>query len=220
MNDKDILNTLLHQLSGYWESYDVNILEACVPVALNRVEEDFIASALGRVFDGDKVIFSPYHSVTWSIFLYYLSNTIFRNNGEVKKADMIYYLNKIMNSNDWFYPISLPIHFMAEHVIGSVLGRATYGDYLFIYQGVTIGGNWRNGKLFYPTLGTNVLMYANSTVLGDTFIGNNVIIAADSYIINEVIPDNCIVFGKSPNIELKIKSEEYIKDRTSCIWKW
>lgn len=136
------------------------------------------------------------------------------------EADIVYYLNKIMHANDWFYQIKLPVHFLAEHPIGSVLGKANYGDYLFVYQGTTIGGNRKKGKLFYPTLGSNVLLYANSTVLGDTKIGNNVIISADTYLLNEDIPDNCIVFGKSPNINIKMKSEQQIKDMTNHIWKW
>lgn len=65
-----------------------------------------------------------------------------------------------------------------------------------------------------------VCMYANATILGNTIIGNNVIISADTYLINEVIPDNSIVFGKSPNIVIKEKSENEIKDLTSNIWKW
>lgn len=140
--------------------------------------------------------------------------------GGILEADIVYYLNKIMHANDWFYQIELPEHFMAEHPLGSVLGKAVYGDYLFIYQGTTVGGNRKDGALLYPTLGNNVLLYANSTVLGNTQIGNNVIIAADTYLMNEIIPDNCIVFGKSPHIKMKIKDEKYIKDMTSHIWRW
>lgn len=116
--------------------------------------------------------------------------------------------------------INLPNHFLAEHPIGSVLGRAEYGDYFFVYQGTTVGGNRKDGIIYYPTLGENVLMYANSTVLGNTKIGNNVIIAANSYLINEQIPNNCIVFGRSPDITIKVESEDKIKDMTSHIWKW
>ena len=53
---------------------------------------------------------------------------------------------------------------MAEHPLGSVLGKADYGDYLFVYQGTTIGENRKGDKLFYPVLGNNILLYANSTI--------------------------------------------------------
>lgn len=76
--------------------------------------------------------------------------------------------------------------------MGSVLGKAKYSDYLFVYQGITIGGN-RNGKeLFHPTIGNNVVLYANATVLGKTVLGDNAIIAVNSYLINENIPSNSI----------------------------
>lgn len=50
-----------------------------------------------------------------------------------------------------------------------------------------------------------MVLYAYIKVLGNTKIGNNVIISANSYLINEEIPDNCIVFGQIPNIVIKKK---------------
>ena len=65
-----------------------------------------------------------------------------------------------------------------------------------------------------------MILFANSTVLGDTHIGNNVVVSANTYLINEVIPDNCVVFGKSPDIVIKQKTEEEIKQYTRHIWGW
>lgn len=125
-----------------------------------------------------------------------------------------------MNGVDWYHKVKLPIHFFSEHPLGSVLGNASYGDYLFVYQGTTVGGNRNNGTIKYPILGNNVLMYANATILGDSHIGNNVIIGADAYLLNATVPDNCLVFGKSPNPVIKVKTEAYIKEKTAHIWRW
>ncbi len=102
------------------------------------------------------------------IYQIHLVNT----GGEVLCAEQVYYLNKILHSVDWYYEIELPKHFMVEHPLGSVLGRAQYGDYLYIYQGVTIGGNvkLKTGELDYPTLGDNVLLYSNAKILGNSHI--------------------------------------------------
>lgn len=137
-----------------------------------------------------------------------------------KEADYCYYLNKIMHANDWFYAIDLPVHFLVEHPLGSVLGRATYGDYLFVYQGTTVGGNRSHGKLCYPVIGNNVILFANASILGNCKIGNNVVIAADTTVVNENVPDNCIVFGKSPYLTVKEKTEQEIKKYTEHIWGW
>lgn len=83
-----------------------------------------------------------------------------------------------------------------------------------------MGGNRSKGVLSYPKIGTNVILFANATVLGDSYIGNNVVIAAGTQIINETIPDNCIVFGKSPELIIKEKTEAEIKKYTQHIWGW
>lgn len=135
-------------------------------------------------------------------------------------AETVYYLNKILHSVDWFYEIELPSHFMVEHPLGSVLGRANYGDFLFIYQGVTVGGNISssNGVPVYPTLGNNIILFSDAKVLGDVHVGNNVIFGANSYVINEDIPDDSMVFGMSPNLVIKHEPEK-IKEYMKRIWK-
>ena len=65
------------------------------------------------------------------IFLYYLSHEIYANTQNTILCDKIYYLNKIMNSVDLFYAIELPQKFGAEHPLGSVMGRAKYGEGFF-----------------------------------------------------------------------------------------
>lgn len=223
----DVFQLVIHQLHSIFIGVDKEIIAQAVPKALQAIEDDFRGLNNSRLNRKDDIVFNTDHTVTWMIFLYRLShelgtNTVYRADISTvpAEADKVYYLNKVLHSNDWYHQVNLPIHFICEHPLGSVLGRAKYGDYLTIYQGITIGGNRNQGKLFYPELGNNVVLYANATVLGDSHIGNNVIISADSYLINETIPDNCIVFGKSPNIQIKVKSEEEIKDMTSHIWKW
>lgn len=217
-----IENLVLHQLKNFFIDIDEGKVVSSIKYAIKDMEENYKELSSDRYYDsGGKIIFNPCHSVTWMIFLYRLSWHLAHKNEKIpKEADMVYYLNKIMHANDWYYMINLPIHFWCEHPLGSVLGRAKYSDYLMVYQNVTIGGNRKNGKIFYPTLGKNVCLYAGATILGDTKIGNNVIVSADSYLINETIPDNCIVFGKSPNIVIKAKSELEILDMTSHIWRW
>ena len=219
---EEIKQLVLKQLSNFWTDTDEKVISNSLPAAIEAVRLNFKSLPNKRFSIGGNAILSPYISVQWMIFLYRLAHQIYIDNrGDIpKEADQIYYLNKAMHANDWFYAIDLPTHFMCEHPLGSVLGRADYGDYLFVYQGTTIGGNRKKGDLSYPVLGNNVILYANSTILGDSHIGNNVVVSSGTYIINEIIPDNCIVFGKSPNLTIKIKSEDQIKQYTQHIWGW
>ncbi|MBQ6024777.1 MAG: transferase [Lachnospiraceae bacterium] len=218
----DVEMILIHQLKQHWIDIDESIIHDAIPNTLKKISVSFQNLNDSRFYCNGEVRFSPYNSLHWSIFLYRLSNELYRTSSGIipKEADMVYYLNKIFNSVDWFYAIELPPHFLCEHPLGSVLGRAKYGDYFFVYQGTTVGGNRNNGKLCYPVIGKNVIMFANSTILGESIIGENVVISAETYIINEVIPDNSIVFGKSPNLIIKNKSPEMIKKYTEHIWRW
>lgn len=215
---------LIHQMKNYFIDVNEQEIRSVVPEALGIVETNFKASANSRLNDGVNVRFDTNHSVTWMIFLYTVSHILgeksscFQGESTVT-ADQVYYLNKIMHSNDWYHQIKLPTHFMCEHPLGSVLGRAHYGDYFMIYQGTTVGGNRTNGTLFYPEFGDFVTMYANSTVLGNCKIGNNVIISADTYLINDNVPDNSYVFGVSPNIKVVTKTKEEMIKKIEHIWR-
>ena len=50
-------------------------------------------------------------------------------------------------------------------------------------------------------------------VVGDFHLGNNIEVSAQAFIRDEVIPDNCLVFGKSPNLVIKQRSYEEMKSR-------
>lgn len=152
---------------------------------------------------------SLYNSVMNCIFLYWLSRELFQS-GRQELADKVYYLNKMLNAVELFYEVELSSIWSCEHPLGSVMGRADYGDYFFFYQGCTVGGNFkRNGKIVYPAIGHHVKMFSNSKILGDSHIGNHVIISANSYIKDQNVPDDTIVFGQSPNLVFK---ENFFKD--------
>lgn len=69
------------------------------------------------------------------------------------------------------------------------------GKNLSVYQGVTIGnkGNGSRSEIT-PTIGDNVSICANATVIGGIKIGNNVVIGAGSVVTKDV-PDNCVAHG-------------------------
>ena len=212
---------LQRQLSNYWTQVDFDVIEKALPKTLDRMSD--VLEALSKknkyVWQNGTVIFSPMHSVQYSIFLYLLANTIFRMK-DIREADCIYYLNKIMNSCDWFYAVELTKIFYAEHPLGSVLGRAQYGDRLFIYQGCTVGGNWnKDGILSYPVIGENVLMYAGSSILGNSHIGDNVIISAGTKILNHDIPAESIVFENAGELIIRQVGYGEIHKRQAHIWK-
>lgn len=154
--------------------------------------------------DGESY-FNPFHSVQYMIYLYYLANSIYRKEGGLLICDKLYYLNKALNGIDLFYAVEMPDFFMAEHPVGSVIGRAKLGEGFSIFQNCTVGGSGSIGHEVYPVIGNNVTMYAGSMIIGDSKIGNNVSVGAGAVVKNQSVPDNSLVFGQSPNLIIKHK---------------
>lgn len=150
-----------------------------------------------------KTYFNPFHSCQYTIFLYYYARIIAMQTEGRLLADKLYYLNKMMNGVDLYHQIELPAVWGCEHPMGSIMGRATFGEYFFFYQGCTVGGDHNT----YPVIGHHVRLFANSTVLGESHIGNNVWIGAGALVKNTDIPDNSLVFGQSPNLIIKQRKD-------------
>ena len=84
--------------------------------------------------------------------------------------------------------------FFIDHGTGVIIGETTIiGDNVRIYQGVTLGGlslaNPRSlcGKKRHPTIGNNVIIYANATILGgETVIKDNTTVKGNSFITKSI----------------------------------
>lgn len=94
------------------------------------------------------------------------------------------------------------------HPIGIVIGAyVKIGNNCQIYQNVTIGSKDKfANKEQYPKIGDNVIIYANSVLIGNIIIGNNVIIGAGS-IVTTSIPDNSIAAGNPCRVIKMINGE-------------
>lgn len=195
-----LVNRQLANMFGLCDDIAVYLDEA-----LDRVERCFDQNKNKYYHNASGLVnFSPFHSGQYSIFLYYLANTVYLKSKNHSLSTKLYYLNKIMNSVDWYYELELPEYWGVEHPLASVLGRARYSNGFFFYQGCTVGGN--KGK--YPVLGENVILYSNASILGNSSIGNNVAVSTGTTVLDAVIPSNSLVFGQSPNLVIKSQKAE------------
>jgi len=82
-----------------------------------------------------------------------------------------------------------------DHGSGVVIGEtAEVGDGSTIYQGVTLGGTSLSHGKRHPTLGKNVTVGANATVLGAITVGDNAKVGSGSVVVKDV-PANATVVG-------------------------
>lgn len=152
-----------------------------------------------------------YHTDKYATFLYFLSHSLYKAD-KAKLATKVYYLNKILHGIDIYYEICLPEVFYLTHPVGSVFGRAGYGNYLCVYQNCTIGGDTRDGEICYPTLGEGVVLCTSSKVIGKCQVGDNVIFGANAFIINTDVPSNSIVVGSYPHHRILPSNHNVLKE--------
>jgi serine O-acetyltransferase len=143
----------------------------------------------------------PLHVMKHPIYLYLLSRVIFERNlkDDHRLKDRLYCLNKALHGCSIYFKVKMPAVFFLNYATQVVLGDCTYGENLVVYQGVTVGGY--RGKL--PVLGANVVLMPNCIVSGSTSLGNDVVISAGVTCINQLIPDNTIVFN-SPSRQSEV----------------
>ena len=199
---KEILKNLVRQLTSYFSISDeeIQLLEDLSDGVFTRCAVCFSENNNKYYSKEGEAYFNPHHSGQYSIFLYFFSNSIFHQaKDNIRLADKMYYLNKIMNALDLFYEVELPEIFMLDHPVGTVIGRATYGNHFSFTQNCTIGNN----RDIYPVIGEHVTVSAGAMILGNCKIGNHVILGAGACIKDENIPDNSLVFGSSPNLIIK-----------------
>ena len=85
--------------------------------------------------------------------------------------------------------------FFIDHGMGVVVGEtAEIGDYVTLFQGVTLGGTGKERGKRHPTLGNHVVVGAGAKILGGITIGDNVKIGANSVVLKNV-PANSTVIG-------------------------
>ncbi len=102
--------------------------------------------------------------------------------------------------------------FFIDHGMGVVIGgTAEIGENCMLFHGVTLGGTGKHKDKRHPTLGNNVLIGAQATLLGPINIGNNVKIGAETVIIDHDVPDNCTVIG-APGKIVKLNEEKINKE--------
>lgn len=87
--------------------------------------------------------------------------------------------------------------FKVPHPVGIVIGRCEIGRNFTILQGTTIGekniGEYMNDHSCFPRIGDNVLLSANTSVLGGITISDNVTIGANAVVCHDILESSTYV---------------------------
>lgn len=184
-------------------------LGSYVKAGLDRIERSHTQQQRKYTRQNGTVCFDHLNTDQYTVFLYYVANSIHQMNGSRELAKKVSALNKALHGVDIYFEFLLPEVFVLQHPVGTVLGRANYGNFLFVYQQCLVGVGVDGG---IPSLGDGVVLFGGTSITGNTRIGSNVWISAGSLILDGNIPDNCLIFGRSPELIVKPTSRDVVRD--------
>lgn len=179
---------------------DAEQVRALVPHALERLRP--ILAAV-RNFDPGR--FNHFNALQYATFLYLLGNEQWHRSTTDALADRLFCLNRALNAIDLFHAVPMPEVFFISHGLGAVLGNASYGDRLVVFQNVTVG-RVADAR---PVLGQNVVLYPGAVVTGDAVVGDNCVIAAGTVIHGARIPSDTVVSAGADGLVLTPRRRDY-----------
>ena len=131
-----IMETIIKQLDNILNispNISTDIIEDSIDESIERMTtilKGFSKNAKNAYLDGKNTL-NLMNTDQNAMFLYLLSNMSYKNSNDQQIPTGVYYLNKIMHGIDVFYEVELPQYFGFGHCVGTVLGRASYSNWLF-----------------------------------------------------------------------------------------
>ncbi len=180
-----------------------------IPAVRATVQTDVDAAYAGdpAATSADEIIFC--YPGLYAITVYRLAHVLYELGVPMLPRIMTEYAHGITGID--IHPgASIGNYFFIDHGTGIVIGETTViGEYVKIYQGVTLGGlstragQGLRGKKRHPTIEDNVTIYANASILGgETVIGRDSVIGANAFITHSV-PEATTVSIKSQELQFK-----------------
>lgn len=179
-------------------------IEAHIDQALDRLKKN-----INAILAWPNNEFNYLHSSQYCHYLYFLANTIWNELGDSILCTKLFLLNKALNGIDCFYEIKLPDIFYIGHSVGIVLAKATYSNYMVLYQNSTVGKN--HG--IAPILEEGVVLYPNTAIIGRSRVRKGTILSQGTSIINQDTPGACVVYpGLAGKLVFKQPKRQVLED--------
>jgi serine O-acetyltransferase len=185
------LSRQLNALFPHPDVQDPTFLQHAIAKAIPRIANCFSQVNSTTYNNNGFPTFDIFHSDQYAMFLWFVSNEVFAEAGPHSLAQRLFCLNKSLHGLNCLYDVQLPPIFLFLHIIGSVIGKATYGNYFVALQGCTVGA--LRGE--YPVIGERFIMSAGCSVIGKCQIGDRVMLGCSTTILETDIPSDTLVNG-------------------------
>lgn len=195
-------------------------VKSAFQLALDRLEYCLKSISIHGYHDEKgNATFSHLHGDQYSTFLYFFGNSLWRQSQNVPLCDKLLQLNRVMYSLFISYKCKMPDIFFLDHPIGTILGNASYSDFLVVLQGVTVNTPSKVADhpltdqfgMPLPKLGKGLFLGAGAMVLGGQPIGDRVSLAAGAAVYDQEVPDDSIVIPQPGGAQIHPRKKTVCK---------
>lgn len=181
------------------QTVSVDCLMVSMPRVLERLEYCFSHIEKKYYCEQGRAVFSHLNSDHYASYLYFLSNQLSQDGSDTALCEKLFYLNKTLHGLDLFYSIRMPDIFLLVHPIGTVIGNASFDDYLVIYQNCTIGSGHEG---IYPHFSRGTILYSGVSVIGNCQIEENCVFGAGAQLVAQSVERDSVIVGRGKAVRI------------------
>ena len=215
---KEVVRALQHRISGDKIKLETieDEAEEIVGQFLKKIPQlrDILATDVQAAYDGDPAAYNTDEIIVsypgfYAITVYRIAHELYLSGVPLIPRIMTEHAQN-RTGIDIHPGATIGKYFFIDHGTGVVIGETTViGDYVKIYQGVTLGalstrgGQKLRSKKRHPTIEDNVTVYSGASILGgETRVGEGAVIGSNAFITSSV-PDQTRVSIKNPELLFK-----------------
>lgn len=168
-------------------------------MAIERTQHCFSYVSLPTYSHNNQPVLNHLHSDQYAVFLWFLSSSVWNEFQDSCLANKLFGLNKALHGFSCMYDTALPNVFLLLHTVGTVLGKANYGDFFSVAHGCTVGAQ----NNMYPCIGIGVSMLTHSSIIGNCNIGDFVSIGINATTYKANIPSMHMAYNSEKGTTIK-----------------
>lgn len=213
LSENELLDYIIKQVNVFFPDKEVKInndIENSFRLSLLRLEYCFKFINNSAYTKNGITIFDHLHTDQYLQFLYFWANTHWRMGYDENFSKKLGNLHRYLSGMFLSYKCELPDIFFIFHSVGTVIGNATYDNFLVISQSVTINTGDTVEDIKRPVLGKGLYLATHAKIIGNQEIGDYVSIGVEATSYKDNVPTNSVI--------INIKGGNIVKPRkhTTC----
>lgn len=161
--------------------------------ARRRVSEDLAAIRERDPAAGNRLVLLTCYPGLHALWIYRIAHLCWTSDHPVL-ARLLSQFARLITGVEIHPAAEIGRRVVIDHGIGVVIGStAEVGDDVLMYHGVTLGNRRPVDGKRHPTVGDDVMLGANATVLGPVEIGRGATVGGAAVVVEPVDPDTTVV---------------------------